>query len=220
MASLPEHLSQAPVGRSSLPREVIESHQRRRIVAAAIEVFAKRGFRGTTIDNIVVGAQVGVGSFYALFEGKEDCFVQAYDLIVADAGRQISAAVPTTATWPEATATGLRTLLELISANPLRARVAFVEVQTAGARALDRYESTLEKLVPALCPGRELSPLAAQLPASLEFAIVGGLAWFLQQRIVLGELEQIADALPEVMEIVVAPYLGTAEAARLAAQVA
>jgi AcrR family transcriptional regulator len=220
MASLPEHLTKAPVGREQLPRAVVEAHQRQRIVEAAIEVFAKRGYRGTTIDNIVAAAQIGVGSFYALFDGKEDCFAQAYDRIVDDARRQIAAEIPADAGWPEATATALRALLDLISANHLRARLAFVEIQTAGHTALDRYERTLEELVPILCLGRESSPLVDQLPASLEFAVLSGLAWYLQQRIVLGELDEISDALPEVLEIVVAPYLGTAEVSRLAAAAA
>lgn len=220
MVSLPQHLAKAPVGREPLRREVIESHQRERIIEVAIEVFSKRGYRGTTIDNIIAAAQIGVGSFYALFDGKEDCFLVAYEGIVADARRRIAEAVPGDAAWPEAAAITLRTLLELISAEPRRARVALVEVQSAGPRALDRYGETLESLIPVIAGGREFSPFAEELPSSLEFAIVSGLGWFLQQRIVLGELEGLLASLPEVLEIGLAPYLGEDEAARIAAATA
>jgi AcrR family transcriptional regulator len=215
MASLPQYLSKVPVGREPLAREVIESHQRERIVEVAIEVFAKRGYRATTIDNITAAAQIGIGSFYALFDGKEECFLAAYDRILSDARASISAAVRDEADWPEASAAALRTLLELIAEHPHRARVALVEVQTAGAAALDAYEETLEELVPVLAEGRRLSRFG-ELPPSVEFAILSGIAWFLQQRIVLGELEELTAALPEVLEIVLAPYLGEDETARLA----
>jgi AcrR family transcriptional regulator len=216
MASLPEFLSKVPVGREPLSREVIESHQRERIVEVAIEVFAKRGYRATTIDHITAAAQIGIGSFYALFEGKEECFLAAYDRIVAEAREAIAAAVPAETPWPEASAIGLRTLLELVAAHPHHARVVLVEAQTAGPAALDVYEGTLDELVPALAKGRKHSPFG-ELPPTLEFATLTGFAWFLQQRIVLGELEGLGAALPEVLEIVLAPYVGADEAAQLAA---
>lgn len=220
MTTLPTHLSKAPVGRETLRREVIEAHQRDRIVEVAIEVFAERGYRRTTIDNIIAAAQIGVGSFYSLFEGKEDCFLAAYERITADTRQQIEEAVPSVASWPEAAVIALRTLLELLAADPDRARIALVMVQTAGPRPRDCYEKTLEELLPVVARGREFSPWAEELPASLEFAILSGLNWFLQQRIDSGQVEGLPDALPEVLEIFLAPYLGDDEVERLAAQVA
>jgi len=83
-----------PVGRTKLPREVMKSHRRERVLDAATEVFAKRGYPATTVDRIVAAGKVGVGSFYAHFDGKEDCFLAVYDRIVADARERISAAIP------------------------------------------------------------------------------------------------------------------------------
>ncbi len=71
MASLPEHLRPIPAGREKLSREVMEEHQRKRVVEAAIVVFAEKGYPGTTVDDLVNAARVGVGSFYALFGGKK-----------------------------------------------------------------------------------------------------------------------------------------------------
>lgn len=208
MAALPEYLQSVPAGREKLPREVMEEHQRDRVLTAAIEVFAKRGYPGTTVDHLVAAAKVGVGSFYSLFDGKEACFLQAYDRIVAEGRAQIGAAVPAEGSWPQQLVACLRALLVLIEAEPLRARVALVEVQTAGAEALAHYEANLEEPASLLRTGREHSPIAAELPASLEFATVGGLVWFLQQRVVLGEFEGVEKHLPDVMEIVVEPYFG------------
>lgn len=215
MVSLPEHLSAKPAGRHRLSREVLAEHQRERILDAATEVFAKRGYQGTTIDNVVAAARIGVGSFYELFANKSDCFVQVYERIVADTSERIAVAIPAEAEWPEQACAALRALLEQIEAEPLRARVALVEVQTAGPAALARYEETIDSVIPLLARGREASPVASELPQRLEEAIVGGLAWLLQQRVLLGEFEGVEAHLSDLLEIVVEPYVGEAVTARL-----
>jgi AcrR family transcriptional regulator len=217
MATLPDHLMRTPVGRDRLPREVLAAHQRQRVLAAAVEVFAKRGYQGTTVDHIVSAARIGVGSFYSLFDGKEECFLAVYDqLVAAGLERMLAAAQPSDRSWPERLAAGLRALLELIEAEPFAARIALVEVQAAGTTALAHHERNLDAAAALLRAGREHSPVAAELPASLEFATVGGLSWFLQQRIAAGATADATKLLPEVLEIVAEPYLGTAATARLA----
>jgi AcrR family transcriptional regulator len=217
MVSLPEHLQAKPAGRHRLSPEVRAEHQREHILDAAIGVFAERGFQGTTIDDIVAAGKVGVGSFYDLFDNKPDCFVQAYERIVAGARERIASAVPSESAWPEQACAALRALLELIEAEPVRARVALVEVQTAGPEALTRHEETVDSVIPLLARGRAENPALAELPSHIEEAIVGGLAWLLQQRIAQGEFEGAEAYLPDVLEIAVVPYIGREAAASLLA---
>jgi AcrR family transcriptional regulator len=219
VASLPEHLLPVPADRPALSREVMARHQRDRILAAAGEVIAKRGYNSTTVDHIVSAAGIGVGTFYELFENKEDCFLQAYEQIVSEGRDQISKSIDRERSWPEQAGTALAMLLRLISARPLDARLALVEIQTAGPAALARHEQTLDGLVPFLKAGREASPLAGELPATLETAIAGGTLWLLQQRVVMGEFEGIESLLPDLAAIVVEPYFGEAEVGRSIAAV-
>lgn len=206
-----------PVGREPLPREVLAERQRDKVLGAAVEIFAKRGYQGTTVDHLVSAAQVGVGSFYSLFESKEDCFLAVYDRIVAEGRERIAAAISAGDAWPRWLAAVLRVLLETIETQPFAARVALIEVQTAGARALSHHQRNLDEAAEFLRPGREYSPASAELPASLEFATIGGLTWFLQQRIATGEASGATELLPEVLEIVAEPYLGEAATAALLA---
>ncbi len=201
----------APAGHPRLAREVIAQHQRERVLTAAAEVIAKRGYNSTTVDHIVSAAGIGVGTFYDLFDNKEDCFLQAYEQIVAEGREQIAAAVLADRPWPEQTCAALKAVLSMIAARPLDARLALVEVQTAGPAALIRHEATLDSAATFLRSGRESSPLASELPATLETAIVGGILWFLQQRILMSEIEDIEATLPELGEIAVRPYFGEAE---------
>lgn len=209
-----------PVGREPLAREVMAEHQRERVLTAAIEVFAKRGYPATTVDHIVAAARIGVGSFYALFDGKEDCFLATYERIVAEGRERIEAAVPSVASQPQKVCAALAALLELIAAEPLRARIVLIEAQTAGRSALDRYEQALDRIAGELRRCREASPFADELPETLEVATLGGVVWFLQQRIVLGEIADAPSLLPEVAEIVVEPYLGREQTAQLLAGLA
>jgi AcrR family transcriptional regulator len=220
MVSLPEHLAKGPVGHERLPRDVIEEQQRTRILDAATQIFAKRGYQSTTVDHIVSGAKIGVGTFYSLFSGKEDCFLQAYERNLAIGREEVAERVSADAEWPHLACSVLLAVLELIAAEPLRARLILVEAQTAGNAALDRYEGTIDELVPVLRRGREHSPFADELPETLEVAILGGLLWFLQQRVVLGELDGLEQRLPEVASIVLEPYLSKEGTDRLVESVA
>jgi AcrR family transcriptional regulator len=217
MGALPEHLQPIAVGRRPLEREVYLDHQRDRVLDAATEVFAKRGYRATTVDHIVDAARIGVGTFYGLFGGKEECFLAAYERVLADFQEAILAEVPAEAPFPEQACSALHTLLVQIAANPLRARLALVEVQTAGPQALARYQQTIDALIPELARAREESPFAAELPSRLEEAVIGGLLWYLQQRLQQSELKDPDAHLADVLEIVLEPYLGPEATAALAA---
>jgi AcrR family transcriptional regulator len=214
MARLPQHLAKAPVGRERLSREELDRHQRRRLIEAATGVFAKRGYQATTVDNIVVAAKVGVGSFYAHFDGKEECLLAAYEQIVGEARTQIEDAVGAQSGWAAKALAALHELLALIAARPLEARVALVEIQTGGPAALGRYGETLEFVISSLQGGRPAGRLDPPPPQTQEAATANGLAWLLAQRLVRGEAKDVPGLFGQMAEVVLEPYLGAARARR------
>jgi AcrR family transcriptional regulator len=218
VASLPDSLRPASdVGRQQLSREIVEAHQRERVLGVAIEVFSRRGYRGTNVNHIVSAAKIGSPSFQSLFGDKEGCFLQAYDRVLATARERIDAAVDPQAAWPERLHSAMRALLELIEESPLEARMVLVEAQTAGEAAIARDQANLRALAALLRQGRSHSPRGDELPEPLEFAVVSGLFWFLQQRIAQGEAASATTFLPEVMEIVAEPYIGQQATSELVA---
>ncbi len=206
-----------PTGRHGLTPEVVAEHQRERLFAATVELVAKRGYRNTSVDHIVKAARVGYVAFYDLYEGKEDCFLAAFDRIVAESAAAVTTAVAEADGWPEEMAAGLACLLDLIVADPRRARIALVEVQAAGPRAYGHYEEAVDQATPKLREGRVFSKEAAALSNALEEAILGGILWIVHQCLVKGELGDPDSLLEEIIQIALAPYLGDEEARRLAA---
>ncbi len=214
MARLPQHLTKGAVGRQPLSREELSRHQRDRILTAAAGVFARRGYQATTVDNVVSAAGIGVGSFYAHFEGKQDCLLAAYEKVVGEALEQIDAALPANAPWPQQALAVIGELLASIAAEPNSARLALVEIQTGGATALERYEETVELATAALAGARQRLDLSPEPPRTLEDATVNGLAWLLAQRLVRGEAKEAEELFRQVAEIVLSPYLGAPQTRR------
>ncbi len=217
MANLPAHLMGVPIGERELARETKVSHQRRRILHAATAVFAKRGYQATKVSHVVKAANSSTGHFYSLFESKEDCFLAAYDLAIAEGTEEIGARIPAEAGWPEQVAVALAALEELVAARNFAARLVIVETQSAGAAALAHYQETLRGLVPLLRRGRQLTPAGEALPKTLETAALGGLTWVLHERLVVSRFEPSAELHAELFKILAGPYLGEAETRRLLA---
>ncbi len=214
--SLSERLAKAPREDPFVPRDVVAKGQRERILLAMTELAAERGYQKTTIELIAKTARVALVTFYEHFEDKEACFLAAFDENV-DAAREvfgelIDPALP----WPDRIAAGLEVFLEMVVAQPARAKLCLVEAQAAGSASLARYQSMLEGVAPSLREGRELNPRAARLPDGLEVAIVGGLAWLVHQRLVAGRLDGLGALLPEMLQVTLTPYVGEVEAGRAA----
>lgn len=214
--SISERLSKLPPGRHLIPRDFVTQNQRERMLLATAELVAERGYQKTTIELIAKTARIALVTFYEHFASKEECFLAAFDESVAAAAEVFAELVDEERPWPEQIATGLEVLLEMVTAEPARAKLCLVESQAAGAAAFARYQGMLEKVAPKLREGRELNPRASRLPEGLEVAIAGGLAWLVHQRLVSGRADELKGLLPEMLQVTLTPYVGEADAARAA----
>lgn len=187
--------------------------QRERILDAVERLVAERGFAATSIEAIVKQAGVSSVTFYEFFEGKEECFVAAFERAVVEASEELArVAVGDPAagglSWSEQLATGLRALTGWIVARPERARLVLVEAQNGGPELSRRFEATLDRVAAKLREGRALPTAPADLPATHEEATAGALAWLLRERIETGDAEGLERLYPELIDIALAPYLG------------
>jgi len=214
VARLPQALQGTPVGQTRLSREELGELQLGRILDAATQVFAKRGYQDSTVDNIVATAGIGVGSFYAHFDGKEACLDRVCQRISEEAHAALAASIGDGGSWDQRLCDGLRGLLCFAAANPLSARVVLLEAQTGGDGAPARYGEMIDAIADFLRRGREVSTSKREWPPALEEATASGLCWLLQSRLVRGELDDVDALFSEMAEIALEPYLGAAATKR------
>jgi len=219
MHALPGRRSRATLDAppASVTRSNAHADQRRRILRAVGELVAKRGYGDVTVELIVKRAHVSYKTFYKHFSGKEECFLALFDSVYLSTERTIRARLAAEpGPWAEQVALALRTLVELIVADPIIARAVMVEAPTVGPGILKRYERATKAFVPLFRAGREHNPRGAELPSTIEDTLAGSVFWSAYQRLIVGEAERLPELLPEVIELVLRTYLGEAEASRIA----
>ncbi len=215
MRALPGKASRQPPGPEPVSRAASAADQRRRILEATADLVAEEGFASATIEQIVRRARVGYATFYKHFADKEEAFLALLDAAIERTLYVVEEAFDGEAgPWPDKVGAGLGALLELVAAHPNVARACFVEAPTAGPEAAARHEAALKRFEPLLRPGRELNPRGAELPASLESTLTGGVMWVVNQRLIAGEEEKLRGLLPEALEFLLRPYVGEEVAAR------
>ena len=60
-------------------RDIKKDYTERKLLKVAIELFAKNGFKKTTVEDITKKAKVAKGTFYNFFEKKEDVLLYFLD---------------------------------------------------------------------------------------------------------------------------------------------
>jgi AcrR family transcriptional regulator len=214
--SISERLSKLPPGRHLLPSDFVADNQRARILYAVSELVAENGYQKTTIELIAKTARVALSTFYQHFASKEECFIAAFDADVQIGFEVFEELIDPDIPWPDQIALGLEILVEMVVAEPTRAKLCLVASQSAGAAAFTRFQEALERAAPKLREGRAFNPLSDSMPEGLEAALAGGIAWLVHQRLVKGEVDEIKGLLPEMIQLTLTPYVGEEEARRAA----
>jgi AcrR family transcriptional regulator len=213
--------SKPPPGRERDGAGGLSPPQRERLLDAAEQLVAAHGVAGVSVEALVKRAGVSSVTFYEFFDGKEACFVAAFERAVDEAaemradvvGGERAEAIAGDGddgelSWPERIATGLRATIELIGAEPERARLCLLEAQTGGPELSRGFEAALDRVAAALRRGRELPSAVAGLPATHEEATAGALAWLLRERLERDDAGALDGLYPELVDIALAPYLG------------
>jgi AcrR family transcriptional regulator len=197
---------------------VVARSQRERLLDAAVNVVAEKGYGATTVADLTKEAGVSRTTFYELFEDKEACFLAAYDTAADVLARRISAAFETQEAWPDRVRAGLIVLLESLAIEPQVARLALVDVGSAGPRAQRRYRAALQRMTPFFDEGRDFAPGGRRLPANTSRMVIGAVTGLVADEIAAGRAERLPDLLPEILFATLVPYVGPAAAAREAGE--
>ncbi|HEX4670024.1 MAG TPA: TetR/AcrR family transcriptional regulator [Solirubrobacterales bacterium] len=203
-----------PRGRHGLPPEVVARSQRDRLLEATMRVVASKGYAATTVADLTKQAGVSRTTFYELFADKEACFLAAYDNSVDSLVRRISSAYEAEQRWPDRARAGLATLLEALAAEPAQARLAFVDVASAGPPAQRRFRAAVQRLTPFFDEGRDFAPGGRNLPANTSRMAAGAVVGLISDELVAGRADELPGLLSDVLFATLVAYLGPDAAAR------
>ena len=210
-------MERLPLGRHGLSPEFVAQNQRQRMIGGLTEVLYEMGYQKTTVSLIGARASVSKSDFYKHFESKDDCFFAAYEAAVERIRKEVvdACSAHDRSDWSSRVKDGIAALLTLLARDPALASISLVEGLRAGRGVYDRYQAAVESFVPPLRDGAPQTPDGDPPPAATDEAVVGGIASLLGRRVLAGEVEQLDELLPDVLEFALTPYLGATEARRI-----
>lgn len=183
--------------------------QRQRIVRGAARVVAERGYEALSIPAISAAAGTSNQTFYENFNSKRDAFIAAYEIVSAKALRLCTEAFRGTAGGPEAVGAALRALTDHIAEDRMYARVAFLELMTAGPPALDRSEKTMAGILTFVEASQGSKELWGRVPRVVLEATAGGIWFVIQREVAHGRDDSLPAKAPELARLALAPVAAT-----------
>jgi AcrR family transcriptional regulator len=167
-----------------MPAAVPAIEVRSRILTAMARLAADKGYAAVTIDDLARAARISKRTFYDHFADKERCLLAAYE---AAAGQVYEAAERAAAVdagpWRHQVDTVIATYLKALAAQPEMTRVFHVEIQAAGAAALElhlavnlRYATLLQRIVRDGGERRLPQPLAIALLGAVNELVLHAIA--------------------------------------------
>jgi AcrR family transcriptional regulator len=202
------HLRPLHGGRHSIPADVLAHNQRERLLAALASCVAEYGYNATTISQITSAASVSRRTFYEHFDGKEECFLAAYEALDTYIATLMDEAVQDQSEWSDQVAAALVAVIAFLASRPNFARLYLVEAAVVGEGMADAREKTARRFIALLEPGRK----HRDVDPGIEEGLVGGIVTLLSRRVLSGEAAELDRFAPGVLEFVLAPYLGVDEA--------
>jgi AcrR family transcriptional regulator/DNA-binding MarR family transcriptional regulator len=200
------------------------------MLSAAARAVGHHGYNGLTVSRITTGANVSRRTFYEQFAGREDCFLELFELAATRAETLAQNAATAHKGWREQVRAGLSALLRFIEEEPAAGSLLVVDALNAGPSVLERRARRLETVAAFLDTGRGSGAGAGQGPPGLTAeGLVGAVLGVIHARLLesrssdesangsSGTKDQaggLIALLNPLMGMIVLPYLGKGAAAR------
>jgi AcrR family transcriptional regulator len=203
-----------PRGRHRLSAEEVADNQRLRLIEALISSVSQRGYAATSVERILEGAGVSRGTFYQLFDNRQECLLAAHELALEGLTRRLDGACAGEPSWDRKASAAIEAAVDFAAEEPGQARLLILDTLAADSEGSQRGLAAIDRFAGLLRGGRTHHPRAASLPESAERALVGSVSMTIFSRLLSGE--PVAELKPQLVYLVLAPYVGRDEAERLA----
>jgi AcrR family transcriptional regulator len=186
--------------------------RRELLLAAMVRVVGVKGYKATSVADVIEEAGVSRATFYKHFEDKHECFLDAYDMVVDQVTTQVTSDCDGSQPWTQRVETGLANLVRFFALDPELARMAMVEVAAAGADARQRHWDAVARFTEYLADGRDLAG-DKDLPANTALMSAGAVAGLIFDELLAGRAENLPKILPDLLFAMLVPYIGPHAAA-------
>jgi AcrR family transcriptional regulator len=180
-------------------RETVRAEQSVRLTLAMIDAVAEKGYRATTVADVIAAAGLSRKTFYEHFTNKQECFLATYDQISARAIHGIERAYQEADGWPGRVEAAIRALFAAAIENPGAVRLVLVEINALGPAGIERWEQSTGHYERFIRDALKLAPGKGTLSDTTLKAVVGGLNRVLYRRIIRGERAKLLDLIPDLV---------------------
>jgi len=195
---------------------VVADNQRQRLMAAAARAISEHGYAELTVEQVLAEAGISRTTFYENFANKRECVLAAHEEAFDRLAAELFRACAEEPDWPAKVAAGVRTAIAFAVARPEEAQLLIVDAVAADPTLAARVLDSNESLVGILRNGREQSHRAAALPELTERALIGAAGSVIGSRLLSHQADRLPALEPELIQLMVMPYVGAAEGRRLA----
>lgn len=186
--------------------------RRQAILEAMVRVVGRKGYKPTSVADVIAEADVSRTTFYKHFEDKQECFLAAYDVLTERVLAEVMERCDAGLSWVERVQAGLATLIEMFALEPELARTAIVEVAAAGAEARQRHWDAITRFTEFLEDGEELAG-DRELPENIALMAAGAVSGLIFDELLTGRAERLPQMLPDLVFALLVPYIGPGAAA-------
>jgi AcrR family transcriptional regulator len=186
------------------------------LLAATARAISEHGVAGLEVERIASYANVPSATFYDHFADEEQALLGASEAFFDRLSSEVSDACDGIDEWPLRVRAALAAIISyLVDASGL-ARVLALEAAGLSLAATERQFAAFDRFAAQLRVGRRLYPRSASLPPPTERTLVGGVASVLSAHLLAEEVDALAALEPDLVELVLTPFLGQREARRVA----
>jgi AcrR family transcriptional regulator len=205
-----------PRGRHRLPFEVVVENQRRRLLAGVGRALATQGYADLTVKHVIEAAGVSRATFYANFDNKRDCVLAAHRDVFERLVALIFRACAAERQWPLKVRAAITDSFALMVAEPGAGCLLTLNTMATDMEIARQVLDSNAHLAALLRDGRRQTPLGPTLPDLIEEGLIGALSAIVTGRLLERGVEGLTDLPPELIQLVLTPYVGVEEAARVA----
>jgi AcrR family transcriptional regulator len=184
---------------------------RERLLEHALLMSVAVGYRELSAPQIADSADVSIDAFFEQFEGKQECFLAALDMLGERLVTLASDRRERSDGWPQAVRARIGELLGYLADHPIYAQTIAEGAFAAGPEAIEANVALANAIAAGLTDG---APAVADAALAVQ-GVAGALSHTVRCQVASGQIQLLSVLSDYLSYIVLAPFVGSEHAAQV-----